>query len=136
MIIDQPTGVSHECSEEEKQEKLAHLGFYFNSGKISLLQSERARERERVIITGDVDCMGGSEILWPPGTSTQLVSTISPPSHHHHLTSPRTPRHSGLHNTRLGSTDYLETLASLQQHHSHHYDTLLGYINITATTTA
>ena len=107
MIIDQPTGVSHECSEEEKQEKLAHLCFYFNSGKISLLQSEREleRARERVIITGDVDCMGGSEILWPPGTSTQLVSTISPT---HHLTSPRPPPHSGLHHTTRppGSTDY------------------------------
>ena len=45
---------------------------------MSLLQSEGRRESDVVKITGDVDCMGGSEILWPPGTSSQVVSTTSP----------------------------------------------------------
>ena len=123
MIIDQPI--------KKQTRKVGSPRFVFQLWK-NVFPAERGREGERVMLWKSLEMLTVWAAVRYCGPQAPPVRLWAPP-HHYHLSSPRTPRHSGLHHTRL--CWLFKRLCQPPSTSLAHYDTLLGYINITATTT-
>ena len=134
MIIDQPTGVSHECLEEEKNKKSWLTWIFIPTRKKYISRRERERERERE-----------SDNHWRCWLYGRQWDTVAPGHLHsaceHHLTI--SPSHLTTATTTLWSAPHhqatrlywlLRDVSQPPTTSVRHYDTLLGYINITPTT--